>query len=96
MGAKIGCSAVRFEVFTTNGVGSGHLSTRSVKAALLVSIRFISAGTIVPVPHSGHKLRGAKVSLLGHRGLAGLSSPTALGVEPGHYGGSVSNGECLR
>ena len=66
-----------------------------------ISMGFTPAGTIVPVPHTGHKLRGVTVPSLRHRGLAGLSpaplggtrSPTALGVEPGHYRDSVSDGE---
>jgi len=50
-----------------------------------ISMGFTPAGTIVPVPHSGHKLRGVTVPSLRHRGLAG--------VEPGHYRDSVSDGE---
>ncbi len=80
----------------------------SLEAALPVEMKCIPAGTIVPVPHSGHKLHGVRASPLGHRGLAGLSpapqgwiprhwgaqagSPTALGVEPGQYRDSASVG----
>lgn len=41
----------------------------------------IPAEMIVPVPHTGHKLCGVRVSWLTHRVLAG--------VEPGHYDSGV-------
>ncbi len=58
---------------------------RLLEVALLFGVGCISAETIVPVPHAGHKMRGVRVSHLQHRGLAG--------VEPGHYQGMVSYSE---
>ena len=45
----------------------------------------MTAGAIVPVPHSGYTLRGVRVSHLLHRGLAE--------VEPGHYRDLVGGGD---
>ncbi len=60
---------------------------RWLEASIPISMGFTPAGTIVPVPHAGHKLRGVTVPSLRHRGLAG--------VEPGYYRDSASYGECL-
>jgi len=88
------CHPARWWEHRRRRIVGGGASTRTRPRAIVAECGSVTADHDrartpfrAQVTPFGDKLRGVRVSWLGHRGLAGLSSPTALGVEPGPYRG---------